>query len=327
MHMDVIVFGAAGYSGVELTKLLSQHPHARLVAAASDTHAGKPLSELTGLTSHASLRFVRTEEALAAAKKGMFAFLAVPAEPAHALAKELVARGLRVVDLSDAHRKASPYGMTALFSADVVDAPLVANPGCYATAIVTALAPFVRRHLFDPKMLIVSAASGVTGAGRQKDESYSLGELANDVRPYKVLRHQHIPEIEAALGRVGEEPVRVCLTTHLLPTQRGILATITTRLLEAKTSAQLVDLLREDYAHDPFVTIAGTPEEVSLRRVVGTNQCAIGVASEGREGGFCVITASVDNLLKGAAGQAVENMNLMLGYPRALGFSHLSRHS
>lgn len=327
MHTDVVVFGAAGYSGIELLKLLSQHPHVRLLAAASDTHAGKPLSELTGLGAQSAMKFVRTEDALAAAKTGMFAFLAVPAEPARSLATELLARGIRVVDLSDAHRKGSPYGMTAIFSADVVDAPLVANPGCYATAVVTALAPFVRRHLFDPKALIVSAASGVTGAGRQKDESYSLGELANDMRPYKVLRHQHIPEIEAALGRVAEEPVKVCLTTHLLPTQRGILATITTRLLEATTSAELTDILHADYAHDPFVTIAGTPEEVSLRRVVGTNQCAIGVASEAREGGFCVITASVDNLLKGAAGQAVENMNLMLGHPRALGFSHLSRHS
>ncbi len=327
MHTDVIVFGAAGYSGVELTKLLSQHPDARIAFAASDTHAGKALFTLTGVAAHGAIRFVRTEEALAAAKSGMLAFLAVPTEPARALAKELLARGLRVVDLSDAHRSGSPYGMTALFSADVVDAPLVANPGCYATAIVTALAPFVRRHLFDPKLLIVSAASGVTGAGRQKDESYSLGELANDMRPYKVLRHQHIPEIEAALSRVAAEPVKVCLTTHLLPTPRGILATIITRIVEAKTSAQLTDLLREDYANDPFVTVAGTPEEVSLRLVVGTNQCAIGVASEGREGGFCVITSSVDNLLKGAAGQAVENMNLMLGHPRTLGFSHLSRHS
>ena len=327
MHTDVIVFGAAGYSGIELLKLLSQHGAVRIAAAASDTHAGKAVSDLTGHAAHSSLRFVRTEDALAAARDGMLAFLAIPAEPARALAKDLLARGVRVVDLSDAHRRGSPYGMTALFSADVVDAALVANPGCYATAVVTALAPFVRRHLFDPRALIVSAASGVTGAGRQKDESYSVGELANDMRPYKVLRHQHIPEIEAALGRVAEEPVSVCLTTHLLPTQRGILATITTRLLAAKTSAELTDILRLDYAHEPFVIVASTPEEVSLRRVVGTNQCAIGVASEGRVGGFCVITASLDNLLKGAAGQAVENMNLMLGHPRALGFSHLSRHS
>jgi N-acetyl-gamma-glutamyl-phosphate reductase len=327
MHTEVLVFGAAGYSGIELLKLLSQHPHVRIVAAASDTHAGRALSELTGLAAHSATTFVKTEAALALAPSAKLAFLAIPAEPAREIAKTLLARGLRVVDLSDAHRKDSVYGMTALFSADVAEAPLVANPGCYATAIVTALAPFVRRHLLDPKLLIVSAASGVTGAGRQKDESYSVGELANDMRPYKVLRHQHIAEIEAALGRVAEEPVRVCLTTHLLPTQRGILATITTRLLEQKTSAQLTDILREDYASDPFVTVARTPEEVSLRRVVGTNQCAIGVASEPHEGGFCVITASVDNLLKGAAGQAVENMNLMLGYPRALGFSHLSRHS
>ena len=173
----------------------------------------------------------------------------------------------------------------------------------------------------------MSAASGVTGAGRTKDEAYSLGELANDMRPYKVLRHQHVAEIEASLSRVAGAPVRVCLTTHLLPTPRGILATITARTPKARTSAELTDVLRKEYADDPFVTVARTPEEVSLRRVVGTNQCIVGVASEGRDDGFAVITSAVDNLLKGAAGQAVENMNLMLGHPRALGFSHLSRHS
>ena len=330
MDASVIVLGAAGYSGLELCRLLSQHSRVRVLAVASDTHAGKTVAEMTGLAAHASLSFVRTEEALAVTDGGKrpdLAFLAVPSEPARALAKDLVARGTRVVDLSDAHRKESPYGMTAIFSGDVKAASLVANPGCYATAIVTALAPFVRAGLIDRDNIAISAASGTTGAGRKSDEAYSLSELANDMRPYRVLRHQHVPEIEMSLSRVAGNAVRVCLTTHLLPTPRGILATITTRLPRARTSAELTDVLTEAYANDPFVTVAKTPEDVSLRRAVGTNQCVIGVAAEARDGGFCVITSAVDNLLKGAAGQAVENMNLMLGYPRTLGLSHLSRHS
>jgi N-acetyl-gamma-glutamyl-phosphate reductase len=328
MQTAVTVFGAAGYSGLELLKLLAHHPRARVVAAASDTHAGRAIIELTGAPQHATMTFARTEDVLARAGESEVAFLAVPPEPARALARSLRARGVRVVDLSDAHRKEETYGMTALFSKDVASTTtLVANPGCYATAIVCALAPLVRAGAIDPESIAVSAASGVTGAGRKSDESYSLGELSGDMRAYKVLRHQHVPEIEAALTRVAGTRVRVCLTTHLLPIARGILATVTARARAARTSEALTEILRAEYVQDPFISIARTPEDVSLRRVVGTNQCMIGVASDGSDGGFVVMTSAIDNLLKGAAGQALENMNLLCGHERTLGLSHLSRHT
>jgi N-acetyl-gamma-glutamyl-phosphate reductase len=326
MQTAVTVFGAAGYSGLELLKLLAHHPRARVVAAASDTHAGRAVIELTGAAQHAAMTFERTEDVLA--RDSEVAFLAVPPEPARAIAQKLTARGVRVVDLSDAHRKEETYGMTALFARDVAsNVRLVANPGCYATAVVCALAPLVRAGAIDPESIAVSAASGVTGAGRKSDESYSLGELYGDMRAYKVLRHQHVPEIEAALGRVAGKRVRVCLTTHLLPIARGILATITARARGARSSEALTELLRAEYVHDPFISVARTPEDVSLRRVVGTNQCMIGVASDGADGGFVVMTSALDNLLKGAAGQALENMNLLCGHERTLGLSHLTRHT
>jgi N-acetyl-gamma-glutamyl-phosphate reductase len=324
MHTDVALFGAAGYAGLELAKLLAVHPHVRLVYAASDTYAGRPVDELTG-RAHGGLAFSTTDAARGAAARYRIALLAVPPDPAKALAPVLREAGVRVIDLSHAHRGAAGavYGLTSLFAREVADAPVVANPGCYATAVITAAAPLVRHGLVEGP-LVVAAGSGVTGAGRTADEAMSLGELYGDVRAYKVLRHQHVPEIEAALARVGVAGT-VVLTTHLLPIARGIFATLTARLVRPVGSTELVDRFRADYAGDPTVAIARTPEEVSLRRVVGTAACLVGVASDDR--GIVVVTAALDNLMKGAATQAIENLNLMLGVSRTAGLDHLARHA
>jgi N-acetyl-gamma-glutamyl-phosphate reductase len=326
MH-NIAVFGAAGYTGLELVKLLAVHPDARLVCAASDMRAGMPLDEATGTRTNAV--FVTTQAALAT--KADVALLATPPEAAAELTPKLLASGTRVIDLSQAHR-ADPravYGLASLFAADVAGAVLVANPGCYATAVITALAPVIRHELVERDIVVV-AGSGVTGAGRSVDEAMSLGEMYGEVRAYKVLRHQHVPEIEAALARVTPAPAarpRVALTTHLLPVARGIFATVTARLRAAVSTEALAERYRDDFAGDRSVTIAASAEHVSLRRVVGTNTCAIGVASEGAVGGFVVITAALDNLLKGAAGQAIENLNAMLGLERMTGLVHLARHA
>jgi len=310
--MDVALFGAAGYSGLELVKLLATHPHARLACAASDTNAGKQVSAFVGRPH--PLAFVTTAEALAT--KHDLALLAVPPEPAQELAAKLLATGKRVVDLSNAHRATDVYGLTSLFADRVATAKLVANPGCYATCAITAIAPlvpFVEGHF------ATSAGSGVTGAGRTATEEMSLGEMYGEVRAYRVLKHQHVPEIERALG--GK---RVVLTTHLLPVARGIFMTITAKLSKRVDTTALRDAYRSVYAGDPTVIVADTPEDVSLRKVVGTNHCMVGVASDGE---VVVATAALDNLLKGAAGQAIENLNLMAGYPRMAGLEHLARHA
>ncbi|MGN6109726.1 MAG: N-acetyl-gamma-glutamyl-phosphate reductase [Kofleriaceae bacterium] len=323
MHtrFDVALFGAAGYSGLELAKLLACHPAVRLACAASDTHAGKPVAALTGRP-HGDLAFVRTEEALRIAPSCAVALLAVPPEPARRLAEQL-RPATRIVDLSNAHRAdaSAVYGLTSLFGAEVAAGALIANPGCHATGVITAAAPLVRDGLVDGE-LVVTSGSGVTGAGKTADEAMSLGEMYGEVRAYRVLAHQHVPEIEATLGRLGARP-RVVMTTHLLPIARGIFQILTVRLARPMATAELLDLYHATYAGDPTVAIARTPEEVSLRRVVGTNQVAIGIASDGR---VAVITAALDNLLKGAAGQAVENLNTLLGLPRTAGLDHLARH-
>lgn len=332
MH-SVAIFGAAGYAGLELVKLLAVHPAVRIACAASDARAGTAVDELTGTRTGAA--FVATREALAT--EAEVALLATPPEAARELAPLLVGRGVRVIDLSNAHRAdgRAVYGLASLFGGEVAGAALVANPGCYATCVITALAPLVRHALVEPA-IAVAAGSGVTGAGRTAEEAMSLGEMYGEVRAYKVLRHQHVPEIEMALGRVAREPAgpggrpRVALTTHLLPIARGIFATATARLragVSPMTGEALAERYRADYAGDRSVTVAASAEQVSLRRVVGTGTCAVGVASDGAAGGFVVVTAALDNLMKGAASQAVENLNLMLGLDRMTGLGHLARHA
>ncbi len=323
----VALFGAAGYSGVELLKLLAQHSGVEIVAAASDSQTGKQFAELTGTGAGT---FVTTDEALAIAAD--VALLAVPPDAAAKLAPQLRAKGTKIIDLSHAYRAATGkggeavYGLTSLFGTDIAKATLVANPGCYATCVITAVAPLVRHQLIE-RDVIVSAGSGVTGAGRTGEEAMSLGELHGNVRAYKVLKHQHVPEIEMALGRVAtgssSTTPRVIMTTHLLPIARGIFATITVKLRRPVSSLELTDRLRADYKDDPTVVIAATPEDVSIRKIVGTNHCHVGIAAAGD---IAVVTAALDNLLKGAAGQAVENLNLVLGLPRTTGLTHLARH-
>jgi N-acetyl-gamma-glutamyl-phosphate reductase len=304
MPMDVALFGAAGYAGIELCKLLAEHPEARLVCAASDTHAGRPISDFIG-RSH-PLKFVTAQEALALRYDA--ALLAVPPEPAKELALALRDRA-KVVDLSHAHRTSDVYGLTSLFAADIANARLVANPGCYATCAITALHPIMA--LLDG-VVAVSAGSGVTGAGKTATVEMSLGEMYGEVRAYKVLKHQHLTEIERVLGK---QP-RIVMTTHLLPVARGIFMTITAKLKQPIGDAYAV------YRDDPTVTVTDA-EAVSLRKVVGTNTTMIGVATDGD---VVVVTAALDNLLKGAAGQAIENLNLMFGAGRMAGLAHLARH-
>jgi N-acetyl-gamma-glutamyl-phosphate reductase len=319
--IDVALFGAGGYTGLELAKLLAGHPHVRVRCAASDTHAGKPVGALTG-RDHGGLDFVTTAAARTIAATCQAALLAVPPDAAKVLVPAL--RELRVIDLSNAYRDdpQAVYGLASWSAEAIAGAQLVANPGCYATATITAAAPLVRHGLVEGD-LYVAAGSGVTGAGKSSTEAMSLGEMYGEVRAYKVLRHQHVPEIEAALAKLAV-PARVVLTTHLLPIARGIFATLTARLAQPHDADTLREMFRTDYANDPTVTVLPSAEDVTLRKVVGTNQVLLGVGSDKRT---VVVTAAIDNLMKGAAGQAIENLNLMFGFPRTAGLDQIARHA
>ena len=347
MHTARIgVFGASGYSGMELTRLLATHPRAQVVFLASERFVGQSVEAFTGVTGPVgTLSYVGFEEARSAARDCDAVLLATPAEASLQLAPALLEAGVKVVDVSGAFRisdaavfekaygHAAPpaglqgravYGMTELCRDQVRGAQLVANPGCYPTAATLPLWPLLQDGWLE-KDVIVSALSGASGAGRKATEAYSLVELHDDVKAYKVLSHQHTPEISQSLRRATGAEVDVTFTPHLLPLPRGILSTAYGRLAREATAAELTAVLRRRYEGEPFVRVHDSPDKVSLHGVVGTNTCAMSVSCEPRAGGRVVVVSAIDNLVKGAAGQAVQNLNLVLGLPETDGLSHLRR--
>ncbi len=342
MHtVATAVVGASGYSGLELTRLLSRHPRARLAALFSDRWSGEAAGARVPLPEPAaSLRYRALSEA--AALEAELAFLATPAEVSLDLVPRLHARGVRVVDLSGAFRLSDPaayppwYGFehtaTALLAEAVYALPelsrerlagarLVSNPGCYATATALALAPLVRSGLVSRDGIAVAAMSGVSGAGRRASEDYSFCEVDEDLRAYRLGRHQHVPEIEQTVARFAGACGPIAFTPHLVPLRRGILATCTLRLERGASAKDLQAAYQSAYGGEPFVRVL-PPEQVTVKDVVRTNRCHLGVMVDGRAGQAVAVSA-IDNLVKGAAGQAVQAMNAALGFPEAEGLDLL----
>jgi N-acetyl-gamma-glutamyl-phosphate reductase len=309
---SVTVFGGSGYSGLELTRLLARHAGVQVAAVTSDRWAGKTVDGIS---------YCSHDQGLEKAKSTDIALLATPAEASLELAPKLLAANVRVIDLSGAFRlrdltlyprfygftHSAPklnaeavYGLPELNREQQRTARLVANPGCYATAAALSIAPLVKAGLV--KDLVITAASGVSGAGRKATEEFSFMELSQDFRAYKVLKHQHTPEISQTLGGAN-----VVFTPHLLPLQRGILST-TVAKVTSKTHVEA--LLHDAYAREPFMRVLPNAEAVHLAAAARTNNCLIGATVE--DDTLVVVTA-LDNLLKGAASQAVQNLNLMLG--------------
>ena len=351
MGRGIAIIGASGYAGIEATRILARHPRAELRLLASDRFSGETAEQRLGpLGPAGKLRYLPLEGAVALASECEVVLLATPAEASLALAPALLQGGVRVViDLSGAFRlrdgaafraayalepanpqllDAAIYGLPELIpqAAQVLrGARLVANPGCYATAAALALAPLLDAGLLAPEALIVDAASGTTGAGRRAGEEFSFSELNDDFRAYRVLRHQHTPEIAQTLSRNAKIPVRLTFTPHLLPVRRGILATCYGRAAPGVGTADCKAALLHKYAGSGFVGVVDTPDEVRLRSVVGTNRCLLGVAvgGEPHDPGRVVVVAALDNLVKGAAGQAVQNLNLCMGWDESEGLDQL----
>jgi len=352
MHTaPIAVLGGSGYAGIELTYLLAHHPRARLEVVSSDRWVGDSLAAHLGIEGKAGeLAYSSFEQAAERAKACAVALLATPADVSAQLAPSLLAAGCKVIDLSGAFRltdgaaslahygkdvdaakadvRTGTYGLPELFRDEVVDAKLIANPGCYPTCASLALAPLLEAGLIERADLIVNAVSGVTGAGRKSTEAFGFVAIDQDVRAYKVLAHQHTPEIAQVLTRRADlagkgSAIDLTFTPHLVPLARGILCTSYARLASPASSADLTNALAKAYAEEPFVSVVRSPNDVSLKQVVGTNRCVIGVACEAR--GRVVVVSAIDNLVKGAAGQAVQNLNLVLGCEEDAGLTQLRR--
>jgi N-acetyl-gamma-glutamyl-phosphate reductase len=340
--LRVAIVGASGYSGSVAARLVASHERLALALATSDKLAGQSVAaHLATRVDDDRLVFVPNAAALERSSHCDAVILATAADVSMRLVPEFAARGKQVVDISGAFRleaQAYPrwygfehtaptwlarahYGLPELFGPPPAGA-IVANPGCYPTAALLALAPLVREHLVEPQGIVVDAKSGVTGAGRQTGEAYSFVEIDDDLRAYRVLAHQHTPEIAQGLSRLASN-VSVTFTAHLLPIRRGLLATCYARPRAGTTAKQVADCLAEAYFQSAFVRAVAT-DEVMLKRVVGTNFAQVGATADGD---VVIAIGAIDNLLKGAAGQAIQNLNAMNGWPETTGLDHLQRVS
>lgn len=333
------VLGASGYTGVDLLRLLAEHPAVDVRVMTANTHAGKRLGEIyPHLDGRYWPELVRNEEA--SWDEIDVVFCCLP----HGMTQEIVVGlpgHLKVIDLSADFRLNDPetyatwyghehralnlqseavYGLTEINRAQISQARLVACPGCYPTAVLLPLIPLVYGKWIEPTDLIIDAKSGVSGAGRSLKESLLYCETAEGMNPYSVGKHRHAPEIEQELSAWTEEPVVVNFTPHLVPMNRGELVTIYARLAEGVGAADIRNHLAGRFESEPFVHVAAEGAMPATRHVRGSNHCVIGVF-EDRLPGRVVIVAVIDNLVKGSSGQALQNMNLMCGLGERTGLN------
>jgi len=337
MH-KVAVVGASGYTGVELLRLLAGHPGVEVTCVTSRQQAGQPLSAaFPSLAGIYDLDFEALEPAELAGRAELV-FLAVPHQAAMGMVPQLLAAGCRVVDLSADYRlrdaavyaewyephltpellSEAVYGLPELYREQVRDARLVANPGCYPTSAALALTPLLRHQLIDPTTIIIDSKSGTSGAGRAAKVDTLYCEVNEGFKAYGLPRHRHTPEIEQTLSAVAGVPVTISFTPHLVPANRGILSTCYASFKGDLSLGELIDLYRQEYVGERFVRVLPAGALPNINQVRGSNFCDLGLALDPRTGRV-VAVAAIDNLVKGAAGQALQNMNLMLGCPEASG--------
>ena len=350
MKVKVGVIGASGYSGEELVRLLLAHPHVDLTAVTSRQYAGQTVAQIfprfSPYAQSRQLRFTEPNSELIA-KQAELVFLALPHGVAAEFAGSLLQLGAQVIDLSADFRlkKAetykefyghdhpapdllakSVYGMPELYRAALKGASFVASPGCYPTSVLMPLVPLLRAGLIKPDDIIADSLSGVSGAGRKAELDYLFVECNESVRPYGVPKHRHLSEIEQELSLAVGKPVVIQFTPHLIPVNRGILTTIYARPAKAlSTSAEVsafgeavTQCYQKAYAQEPFVRLLEGKGLPDTKNVNGTNVVEIAWRLDTRTGRLIVMSA-IDNLVKGASGQAVQSMNVMRGFPETSG--------
>jgi len=339
--LKVAVIGSTGYGGVELIRLLLTHPRVELVSVISSSQEGALFVDgyphLQEIVPH---RLEGIDPA-SIAKKASLVFTATPHGVSSALIPRLLEAGLKVIDLSGDFRikdgavyeqwyKHKPadaalleeavYGLAEVFGHEVRGARLISNPGCYSTTMLLGLVPAVAAGWIDPGTIIVDAKSGVSGAGRGLALNVHYSEANENLKAYKVNRHQHVPEVEQTLSQVAGRPVTITFTPHLVPMTRGILATSYAAMTEraSRDEEQWIELYRQYYEGRPFVRIRNKGSWPATKEVWGSNYCDIGFSVDARTGRVTILSVT-DNLMKGAAGQAVQNLNLMMGWDETLG--------
>lgn len=332
---SVAILGASGYAGGELIRFVDSHPHFDVVFLGANRRAGERLRVVHPQLDGGDRLLEGYDDDRVAGSD--LVFMALPHGTSAGLAMGLTERGVKIVDLSSDFRLDTParyseaygeehpypeqlgqwtYGIPELNSGLIAGADRVASPGCYPTSVVIPLAPLLREGLIEPTGIIVDSLSGVSGAGRDVSQALHFGAVDESVKAYKVLNHRHRPEMESALDAFAGTATSILFTPHLVPMQRGILSTVYAPVARGTSMRTMGDAFDAAYSGSPFVErIEGSPE---TRWVVGSNKLLASFHLDERTG-MAVIISAIDNLVKGAAGQAVQNANLMFGFDEATG--------
>ncbi len=335
----IVILGASGYTGAELLRWLLNHPHADVVALTGDSQAGKSIGEVYPHLSHAYSHTLISHDAVDYQNIDLV-FCCLP----HGTTQEILAlvpHHVRIVDLSadfrlhnlesyqewygHAHRapqlqRDAVYGLSEIHAQAIRAARIVANPGCYPTSILLSILPLIQASQIEPDRLIIDSMSGVSGAGRKAVQGSLFTEVNEGVKAYGVGGHRHVAEMEQEVSNAAGKELHISFTPHLVPMNRGISSTIHTHVTNGNKAAQLHATLSAFYADAPFVQIMPLGIMPSTHEVRGTNLCRIGVADD-RRSGKAIIVSVIDNLVKGASGQAIQNMNLMFGLPEVAGLN------
>jgi N-acetyl-gamma-glutamyl-phosphate reductase len=339
------VLGASGYTGADLVRLAIRHPHMEIVALTANSHAGKPMREVFRHLAHVPLPdLVRIEEADWSSVDAVFCGL--PHGTTQAITKSIFDEHpeVKILDMSADFRLRDPatykewygldhvaediqpeavYGLTEHYRADIAKARLVACPGCYPTAVLLALLPLAGAGQIDVSDIVIDAKSGVSGAGRSLKENVLFCEAGEGMSPYAVGKHRHMAEIEQEIGKAaGIADLRVNFTPHLIPMSRGELCTSYVRLAAGATATDLRQTLVERYAEEPFVTVAEPGVLPQTQMVRGSNYVVVNVVPD-RIPGRAIVISTLDNLVKGSAGQAIQNFNVAYGLEETLGIEQL----
>ncbi len=337
--LKVGVVGVTGYSGEEALKILLNHKNVTIteVSAFSAVSQGEePIGSLIGSFKGRIDIMCKKTDPQAMAKNVDLVFLALPHKVSMEVAPVFLSAGKRVIDLSADYRLSAPvyekhycvghkdkdnlsqavYGLPELNRQIIKKANLIANPGCYPTSAILGIMPMLSRDAIDASEIIIDSKSGTTGAGKKADTSLLFSEVNENLKAYKVNEHQHMPEINMVLSLVAKKDISVVFTPHLIPMNRGILSTIYLKLTKPMDKAAVISAYKSFYKDEPFVRVLDEGNFPQVRDVVNTNFCDIGIKVTGSR---LIVISCIDNLTKGASGQAVQNMNIMCGFDETEG--------
>jgi len=342
--INVGICGGSGYTGAELLRILALHPHVKVTASTSERSLGKSPAELfPHLAGYEHLVYEPLVPDALLEKADLF-FMALPHSASQAAVALFFKKGKKVIDLSADYRLKDPaiyeewyktphlykavlknavYGLPELHRAKIKNAGLIANPGCYPTGAILGLYPALKSGLVETEGIVIDSKSGASGAGRQADVKYSFCEMNEGFMAYGIAAHRHTPEIEQELSGITKKPVRVNFTPHLLPVDRGILTTAYAKLAKKASTEEVLSIYKKIYRGEPFVRVLDAEKFPNIKAVKGTNRCDIGLKVNARTNTLIIVSA-IDNLVKGASGLAVQNMNIMMGFPEDAGLKQIA---